>query len=54
MTYVPPSTEVLTEEILDRVADEGLPREEQGEIVKNFVSAVADEIRKLLQVAYVG
>lgn len=46
---VPPSGEVLAEEIAEKLAENGLPREEQGDWIGSFVRAVADEISKLLQ-----
>lgn len=46
---VPPSGEVIAEEIQENLAKVGLPRDEQGDMVRDFVRSVADEIAKLVQ-----
>lgn len=46
---VPPSGEVIAEEIQENIAERGIPRDEQGEFIRNFVRVLADEIAKLVQ-----
>jgi hypothetical protein len=42
---------VVAEEIAEKLAENGLPREEQGELVGRFVRTIADEISKLWRAA---
>lgn len=40
---VPPSAEVVAEEIQAELA-EGIPREEQGVLIRDYVRAIAEEV----------
>lgn len=46
-SWVPPSGEVLAEEIQVNLAAQGVPREEQGEIIALYARVVGNEIAEL-------
>lgn len=49
---VPPSGEVIAEEIEVKLAEGGMPRDEQGPLIRGFVRTLADELAKVTQAAY--
>lgn len=49
---IAPSAEVIAEEIMVALDESGLPREEQGELIREYVRAVAVEVAFVAQAAY--
>lgn len=47
--YIPPSAEVIGEELHEELVKVGIPRDEQGGAVRTIVQAVAEEVAEYLQ-----
>lgn len=49
--WVPQSGEVVAEEIMQAIEDAGIPRDEQGEIIRTLARAIGDDLAEFARLA---